>query len=154
MALLDNALISRTGANIEQRILEQLQASAPNDVAQLLPHLQVRGEEYAADARKKLVERGHAEAKAMREILETQKKHLVEMIARHDKKDARQLLMDFGDQEDEVRQAESNRRYWSKRLISLETELTTEPDRIRQTYEVKAVRIEPVGLVYLWPVTG
>ena len=26
--------------------------------------------------------------------------------------------------------------------------------RIRALYEVKAQRIEPVGLVYLWPVTG
>jgi superfamily II DNA or RNA helicase len=154
MALLDSALIGRTGVNIEPRILEQLQESAPTDVAQLLPHLQLRGEEFAADARKKLVERGQVEAKAMREILETQKKHLHEMIIKHDKKDARQLEIDFGEQEDEIRQAESNRRYWSKRLVSLETELTTEPDRIRQTYEVKAVRIEPVGLVYLWPVTG
>jgi len=32
--------------------------------------------------------------------------------------------------------------------------LQTEPDRIRELYKVKARRIEPVGLVYLWPVTG
>ncbi len=30
----------------------------------------------------------------------------------------------------------------------------TEPERIRALYEVKAQRIEPVGLVYLWPVSG
>ena len=29
-----------------------------------------------------------------------------------------------------------------------------EPERIREFYEVKATRIEPVGLVYLWPVTS
>ena len=29
-----------------------------------------------------------------------------------------------------------------------------EPERIREIYQVKAKRIEPVGLVYLWPVTG
>jgi hypothetical protein len=32
--------------------------------------------------------------------------------------------------------------------------LKTEPDRIASIYEVQAKRIEPVGLVYLWPVTG
>ena len=64
------------------------------------------------------------------------------------------MLIDFGDQEDELRQLESNRRYWDKRLTALETELRTEPDRIRELYDVKATRIEPVGLVYLWPVTG
>ena len=33
-------------------------------------------------------------------------------------------------------------------------ELKTEPERIRDIYQVKSQRIEPVGLVYLWPVTG
>jgi hypothetical protein len=36
----------------------------------------------------------------------------------------------------------------------IEEELKSEPDRIRGIYEVKAKRIEPVGFVYLWPVTG
>ena len=33
-------------------------------------------------------------------------------------------------------------------------ELVTEPERIRSVYEVRAQRIEPVGIAYLWPVTG
>ena len=90
----------------------------------------------------------------MREILETQKKYIGELIAKHDNRDSRQRTLDFGDQQEELRQLESNRRYWDKRLTSLETELHTEPDRIRELYDVKATRIEPVGLVYLWPVTG
>ena len=36
----------------------------------------------------------------------------------------------------------------------LEKELNSEPERIREIYQVKAKRIEPVGLVFLWPVTG
>nr|HQU44989.1 hypothetical protein [Pirellulales bacterium] len=154
LGLLDEALIAGTGRNIDHQILKQLQASAPKDIKQLLSHLQTRGEEYAADAKKKLVERGQAEAKAMREILETQKKYIAETVAKHDKLDSRQRTLDFGDQQEELRQLESNRRYWDKRLTALETELRTEPDRIRELYDVKATRIEPVGLVYLWPVTG
>ena len=154
LSLLDEALITGTGSKIDDQILKQLQASAPSDIEQLLSHLQSRGEEYASDAKKKLVERGQIEAKAMREILETQKKYIAETIAKHDKKDSRQRLLDFGDQEEELRQIESNRRYWDKRLVALETELRTEPDRIRELYDVKATRIEPIGLVYLWPVTG
>ena len=52
------------------------------------------------------IERGIAEAKAMREILETQKKYIAESIAKHDKKGrTQQLMIDFGDlQEDELRQ--------------------------------------------------
>jgi predicted nucleic acid-binding Zn-ribbon protein len=90
----------------------------------------------------------------MREILETQKKYIAETVAKHDKKDHGQRLLDFGELQEELRQLESNRRYWDKRLAALETELRTEPDRIRELYDVKATRIEPIGLVYLWPVTG
>lgn len=39
-------------------------------------------------------------------------------------------------------------------LALLAKELEAEPARIQQSYEVKATRFEPVGLVYLWPVTG
>jgi hypothetical protein len=36
----------------------------------------------------------------------------------------------------------------------LAEEIVTEPERIQQTYQVKAERIEPVGIVYLWPVSS
>ena len=36
----------------------------------------------------------------------------------------------------------------------LEREIANEPERIRASYEVRAHRLEPVGLVYLWPVSG
>jgi superfamily II DNA or RNA helicase len=39
-------------------------------------------------------------------------------------------------------------------LDQFERDLAEEPDRIRDFYEVKATRIEPVGLAYLWPETG
>ena len=54
---------------------------------------------------------------------------------------------------DEKRQLEADRRYWEQRLQSLEQELINEPTRIENSYEVKAVRVEPVGIVYLWPVS-
>ena len=68
----------------------------------------------------------------MREILETQQKHIAETAAKYEKDDTRQLLLDFGDDEDELRQLEANQRHWAKRLVSLEQELQTEPDRIRE----------------------
>jgi hypothetical protein len=150
--LLEEAILLKTGGTVTDVVLNQLQASAPRDVQELLPHLTARGEEFARDAEKKLRERGQAEAKAMREILETQKKHIMATVAKHEKEDTRQRLLGFA--EDELRQLEANKRYWATRLSSLERELETEPDRIRGVYQVKAQRIEPVGLVYLWPVSG
>jgi hypothetical protein len=151
MGLLDEALLTMAGRTIAEQILKQLQAAAPRDVHELLPHLQARGEDYARDAVKRLCERSEAESQAMREILETQSKHITAVVNRHSGGDV-QLQLGFA--EDELRQLESNRRYWEKRLERLDAELKSEPDRIREIYQVKATRIEPVGLVYLWPVTG
>ena len=55
---------------------------------------------------------------------------------------------------DEERQLASDRRHWQARLAAIAGELEAEPDRIRRSYEVKAARVEPVGLVYLWPVSS
>ena len=90
----------------------------------------------------------------MREILQTQQKHIAETAAKYEKGDPRQRLLAFPDSDDERRQLEANKRHWAKRLTTIGEELKTEPDRIREVYEVKATRVEPVGLVYLWPVTG
>jgi hypothetical protein len=39
-------------------------------------------------------------------------------------------------------------------LAKIEAELAEEPERLRRAYETRAHRLEPVGLVYLWPTTG
>ena len=139
---------------VNDTILTQLQACAPRDVQELLPHLQTRGEEHARDAEKKLHARADAEAKAMRHILETQKTHIAATAAKYENLDPKQLRLKFGDNDEELRQLDSNRRYWTKRLAVIDKDLESEPARIREVYQVKATRIEPVGLVYLWPVTG
>ncbi len=56
--------------------------------------------------------------------------------------------------DEERRQRERDRRHWAGRLQDIERELESEPDRVRAGYAVRAHRLEPVGLVYLWPVTG
>jgi hypothetical protein len=32
--------------------------------------------------------------------------------------------------------------------------MVEEPARVRASYEVRAHRLEPVGIVYLWPASG
>jgi hypothetical protein len=154
MNLLDDSLLNAAGIKLTPEVIAQLQAAAAKDIHELLPHLQTRGEDYAAEAEKKLAARGVAESTAMREILETQRKHISDTIKRISKLNPDQLRFDFGDEEDELLQLDANKRYWTKRLEELREELKTEPDRIASIYEVQAKRIEPVGLVYLWPVTG
>lgn len=151
LALLEEALAEKSPRPIPSEIINKLQTAAPRDVQELLGHLQTLGQEYAKDAEKKLQIRADAEAKAMRQILETQKVHIAQTAAKYQKETPGFL---FPALEDERRQLQDNKRYWAKRLGLLEQELLTEPERIREIYQVKARRIEPVGLVYLWPVTG
>jgi len=53
--------------------------------------------------------------------------------------------------EEERKQLESDMKSWRTRLEQFERDLKTEPGRIREFYEVRVTRVEPVGLVYLWP---
>jgi hypothetical protein len=145
--LLEQAML-KPGQPANEVVLRQLQAAGPRDVAELLPHLEKRGSELAEGATRDLMKRGEEEAKAMRTILEEQRKRIAVTSEKH-----RETQPGLFDQE-EMRQLEADRRHWAKRLTDIEQELRTEPDRIRGVYVVKAQRVEPVGLVYLWPVTG
>lgn len=155
LSLLEKALISG-GVTLSKEITDQLQQSAPQDIDDLLPHLESIGELYAADAEQKLADRGLAESNAMKSILSNQRKGIIakdkEIAALQ--KDAAQLKFSFGEVEGELLQLDANKRYWAKRLDEIREELKTEPSRIEDLYTVKATRVEPVGLVYLWPVTG
>ncbi len=71
---------------------------------------------------------------------------------KHEGEGLKQLTLDFD--EEEKRQVESDMRSWRSRLEQFERDLEREPQRIREFYEVRAKRVEPVGLVYLWPETN
>ena len=149
MILLEESLLSRNGRDVTDMVLNRLKESVARDVSELLPHLEERCHQMADAAKAKLEERGEKEAKAMAKILEAQKQRIADTIAQF--RDP-QLSLEFDPEE--KRQLEANRRHWNERLEAIDTELASEPDRIRDIYQVKASRIEPVGLVYLWPITG
>ena len=150
LRLLNDALKSTRDHAINDTICRQLLETVTRDIQDLLPHLETRAAEYEKDARVALGKRANAESKAIRDILDLQQKHLVASMSDYDKN--LQLLLAYHD--DERRQMEHDRRYWNTRLDELQNERETEPERIRALYEVKAHRVEPVGLVYLWPVTN
>jgi len=146
--LLERSLGSVGEKNLGDAIRTKLLAAAQRDIAELRPRLEPRAEELAATAIEKLRRRGEQEAKALSETLERQRERVREELAKNER-DFRQLTLDFGG--DEVRQLESDMRSWRTRLEQFGRDLASEPDRIREFYEVRARRIEPIGLVYLWP---
>ena len=145
--LLEQSLL-KPGQPANDVVLRMLQDTGPRDVAELLPHLDKRGRELAEGATRLLAERGEREALAMRTILQEQQKRIAATVEK-----TRDRSPGLFDQE-ELRQLDADRRHWDQRLVAIEQELRTEPDRIRGVYVVKAQRVEPVGLAYLWPITG
>jgi ERCC4-related helicase len=119
------------------------------DVQDLLPSLTQRAQEAEDRARALLTKRGEDEAKDMSGILEAQEKAIQKKRAEVEKP---QMALPFS--ADELRQLENDKSYWAERLHKLVEEKRTEPERIKRSYEVKVTRVEPLGVVYLWPRSG
>ncbi len=142
--------LSETGGRAPSEVVQRkLLATAARDIADLLPSLEPRAAEWADAAVQKLGERGEREARELRETLERQRERVREQLEKYEKQDFRQLTLGFD--EEEKRQLEADVRSWRGRLAQFDRDLADEPARLRSFYEVKARRIEPVGLVYLWP---
>ena len=147
--LLDHSL-ARQGAPPEA-VRRRLLAAAPGDIEALLPQLEPRADELAAIAVDKLRRRGEQEARSLRETLDRQRARVRDELRRHDERSG-QLALAFSPEEQ--RQIEADVRAWRRRLTQFDEDLEREPARIRAFYEVRARRVEPVGLVYLWPETN
>ncbi|MDB9504716.1 DISARM system SNF2-like helicase DrmD [Spirulina major CS-329] len=135
-----------------QQVTEAIQAQfkgyAPQDVLELEPHLERRAAQLTHRARQNLLKRGESEAQAMEQLLIEQRDRI---LNQQGQLEAYQLSL-F--KPDELRQVEADRRHWRIRVEELTQEIEQEPERIRQMYQVKVDRIEPVGLVYLWPLSS
>jgi superfamily II DNA/RNA helicase len=147
--LLEQSLTAGGGREPADTIRQKLLATAARDIEELLPRLEPRAHEWAAVARESLRERGEREARDLRETLERQRERVRERLTKFDEQPFEQLTLGFD--EEEKRQLEADVRSWRGRLRQFDRDLELEPARIREFYEVKATRIEPVGLVYLWP---
>ena len=152
MDLLEAALAAPELHAVSDVVRQRLAHNAPRDVEELLGHLQQRAKANAERASGLLTARGDKEAKEMVEIIQGQRKRIEDELRRYDR---RQMTLDFQDfNEMELGQLEAEHRHWQKRLAAIDQELSSEPARIREGYAVRARRIEPVGLVYLWPISG
>jgi hypothetical protein len=135
LELLERSLGENGGRPPGHAIQKKLLSAAARDIAELLPRLKPRAEEWAAAAREKLRQRGEAEARDLRGTLERQRDRVREELAKFERNGTRQLsLFD----EEEKRQLEADVRSWRSRLAQFDRDLKVEPDRVREFYEVKA----------------
>jgi len=150
LELLDTTFSDIAGKELPAEVRRRLGGSATQDLADLKPLLKDQADQRATLAIEQLRGRGVQESADMRGILEAQRTRIERTAAKREK-DLEQLDL-F--EKDELKQLQADKRHWDRRLGDLARELESEPARIRQSYEVRATRFEPVGLVYLWPVTG
>jgi hypothetical protein len=98
-----------------------------------------------------LGKRGRLEADAMRRIIEDQRRRI---LARQEEVKRNEAQLTLGFDKMELQQLDEERRDWDKRLTAIGREVDEEPARILRSYQVQAHRIEPIGVVYLWPISG
>lgn len=151
LELLERALGESRSIQSSEVVQTRLLAAVPQDVEELLPQLERRAEELGRMATKRLEQRGNREAEALREILLRQRRRVQRELERHELQ-FHQLTLGF--EPEERRQLELNMSAWRRRLGQFEHDLVHEPERIRRFYEVRTQRVEPVGLVYLWPISN
>ncbi len=151
MGLLDQVLEAGGASQPGETARRRLLASAERDIEELRPQLEPRARELSERAAELLRQRGEREAKELQETLLRQRRRVREELARHEAEPIQFAL--YRDPE-EQRQLEANKRSWRQRLNRFEEDIAKEPERIRDFYRVRATRVEPVGLVYLWPETG
>ena len=144
LAALQAALDEAGDRHIPEPVQARFAASAEDDVRDLKPHLQRRADGLIERVKAQLAARAEAESDSMRELLERQHTRIAGAV-----RESRQMAIDFDAAE--RRQHEADRRAWDRRLKQIEEELESEPRRIAETWTVRAVRVDPVGIVYLRP---
>lgn len=156
IAELDTAL--RRGISPGEGVLARLGASVEADIVDLRPFLESRAAAAEAAAAADLAENGEREAAALAGLLRRQIDKVRE--AMHGAEPPAQFELDLASEEGrqqrerELRQFEADRRSWDDKLLRLQADLVAEPRTVREGYEVRARRLEPIGLIYLWPATN
>jgi ERCC4-related helicase len=151
LAALEKSFESVRARRVDEAVERKLQSAAPLDVADLLPHLRNRAATVTATAKAVLGTRGRQEAEAMRRIIEDQRGRF---LARKEEVKRNESQLTLGFDRMELLQLEEERKDWDKRLTAISREVEEEPARILKSYEVQAHRVEPIGVVYLWPISG
>ena len=144
--------LANPGGEPRPEVASRLRETAQQDIAALLPHLERDAADRARRATEALRARGEKEAKELSAALIRQRNRVAEELRRHEAGEVRQRRL--FDPKKQERELQANMTAWQRWIVRFEADLAAEPQRIRDFYEVKATRFEPVGLAWLWPDTN
>jgi hypothetical protein len=135
----------RAARDADPDIAAHATAAAAHHVSDLRPALEARAAARVERVAGEIARRAAAEARSLETLLEAR----IARIRRERGQDDAQfaLLLDPA----EARQRAADRRSWARAATRLDDELVREPERLRAAARICATRVEPIGLVYLWP---
>lgn len=132
--------------------VDRVRKWAEKDAADLEEELHRRAAVARDAAEKALAARGEQEAADLRNLITTQRNRVAEEFA---KPEDLQGELDLNDElAAEAAQRRRDRLHWQRKVAELETQLASDPERLREGYRVRADRLEVVGLLYLWPASN
>jgi len=141
---------SPTLEGIPDSVREKVLEAAPKLFEQLWSYVEAEADARAQESLLDLQRRGLEEADQLKEILMRQKDAIEQRL----QLSSPQLVFDFAEPtKAEQKQYESDRQYMEHRLEAIEHEIETEPEDLKSLYQVGLRRLQPVGLVVLWPRT-
>lgn|GEM_PF-62241 len=133
-----------TSVGLPARVRRSLLGRAADDFAVLWKGARARAQAAAEQAGARLAARGVHESTQLEALLETQRRELRGRLGP-------QLSLEGITNEAERRQSQADHRAMDDRVRAIGEEIEREPPQLRAMYEVQLSRIEPVGMVYLWP---
>ncbi len=136
-----------SGAELPNDIISaRIQGNAEALFLALWPHLEGEADTIAFEARRGLLLRARREADELRRLLERQSQAIDE-AERHLRQGELFKLQD----KDQKRQVENDLKHLEQRRKDAAAEAVSEPVAIESLYEVKMIRLSPVGLVVAYP---
>jgi ERCC4-related helicase len=127
-------------------VVERLLENLMSDVEDLKEELMARTLALADEKTAELVQVGAKEAAALKRLLEEQLRRIEKQLG--------VTQLELGFDEAERRQAHSDRNHMEAKRLGLAKQIKTAPAEAEAAYAVQAKRIEPIGVVYLWPRSG
>lgn len=144
--LAESPTLERISNAARSKVLE----AAPQLFQQLWSHVEAEADARAQEALFDLERRGIEEADQLEDILRRQRDAIQHQLQLN----APQLAFDFTElTKSEQKQVEADRQYMGRRLEAIEDEIVEEPEDLKSLYQVSLRRLQPVGLVVLWPRT-
>ena len=134
--------------DIPESIRVRLQKGAAEDFAALWPAIEEEADARTKDAEVALAACAAEEADALEKILLNQQRAIQKRI--------QQTVLPFAatkEEQQQLRQFQEDAKHMEARYQQIQQEIETEPYELLELFEVELRRLEPVGLVYLWPET-